>query len=132
IESVGLFDPAFFLYFEDQDICLRLRERGFKVLLCPDARVEHASGVSAAREVKKTVFESYRSLCYFFYLHKSKDSMLALRLAIALGAAIRLVLFSIRRLCGGGDLARDRIAAYRCVISECVINWQRSDHVRDF
>lgn len=38
----GLFDPAFFLYYEDTDLCRRLRRAGFGLYLLPDAGVVHA------------------------------------------------------------------------------------------
>ena len=120
LESVGLLDPGFFLYFEDQDLSLRLRERGFGVLFCPEATVEHAQGASADREVERTVLESYRSLCYFFDRHKDKRSGIALRLAIALGAMIRLIVFSFMLLIGKGVEERSRIVAYRRVMREIV------------
>ena len=125
LESVGLFDPGFFLYFEDQDLSLRLRKRGFRILLCPEARVEHLQGVSADQEVERAVFESYRSLCYFFDLHRDERSRAALRLVIAVGVVIRLIAFGLGLVCGRGGDARSRIAAYRRVISEIVFKKAR-------
>ncbi len=126
LESVGLFDPGFFLYFEDQDLSLRLRERGFKIFLCPEARVEHVQGVSADQEVERAVFESYRSLCYFFDLHRDERSRAALRLTIAVGAVIRLIAFGVAHICGRGGEARSRTMAYRRVIREIVFNVGRA------
>ncbi|OIQ79892.1 N-acetylglucosaminyl-diphospho-decaprenol L-rhamnosyltransferase [mine drainage metagenome] len=37
----GLFDPAFFMYYEDVDLCRRLELAGFKLMLDPAARVVH-------------------------------------------------------------------------------------------
>jgi len=37
----GLFDPRFFLYFEDTDLFLRLRNNGFRLLIEPRARAIH-------------------------------------------------------------------------------------------
>jgi N-acetylglucosaminyl-diphospho-decaprenol L-rhamnosyltransferase len=43
-EEVGGFDPAFFVYFEDADLCLRLRARGWRLDHAPGATVVHAGG----------------------------------------------------------------------------------------
>ena len=40
-KSGGLFDPRFFLYFEDTDLFLRLRNNGFRLLIEPRARAVH-------------------------------------------------------------------------------------------
>lgn len=40
-ERLGGFDVRYFLYYEDVDICARLRLAGFEVVLCPQARVVH-------------------------------------------------------------------------------------------
>jgi len=40
-EAMGGFDEAFFLYYEDVDLCWRLRARGFSVVYDPRAEVVH-------------------------------------------------------------------------------------------
>jgi GT2 family glycosyltransferase len=37
----GLFDPAFFMYYEDTDLCRRLTKAGFELMLDPEAKVVH-------------------------------------------------------------------------------------------
>lgn len=37
-----LFDPQFFMYFEDSDLCLRLRRQGWGMAMVPEARAVHA------------------------------------------------------------------------------------------
>ena len=41
IESVGLLDPQFFMYYEDLDYCLRAKRAGYKIVCLPAARVWH-------------------------------------------------------------------------------------------
>ena len=41
LREVGLFDPAFFMYYEDIDLCLRLHDAGWKVLCEPRAVMWH-------------------------------------------------------------------------------------------
>ena len=42
INEVGLFDPAFFLTYEDIDFCWRARLRGYKIYFVPKSVVYHA------------------------------------------------------------------------------------------
>jgi N-acetylglucosaminyl-diphospho-decaprenol L-rhamnosyltransferase len=44
---VGGFDESFFLYYEDADLCLRLRDAGHEIWFEPGARVVHVGGASA-------------------------------------------------------------------------------------
>ncbi|HEU4378776.1 MAG TPA: glycosyltransferase family 2 protein [Hyphomicrobiaceae bacterium] len=45
--SIGGFDARIFLFYEDDDLCLRLRKAGFKILQVDDAVVRHARGSSS-------------------------------------------------------------------------------------
>lgn len=47
-EEVGGFDPSFFLYGEDLDLCHRLRLAGWKLLAVPDVWAQHLGGASAS------------------------------------------------------------------------------------
>ena len=49
IENVGLLDESFFLYWEDTEFCLRLREKGWRIAAAPDSRVLHKVGASTGR-----------------------------------------------------------------------------------
>ncbi|MDX1383271.1 MAG: glycosyltransferase family 2 protein [Thermoanaerobaculia bacterium] len=71
-EAIGGFDESFFLYFEDADLCLRLRAAGWKVAVVPDAHAIHdkgRGGTSSASEVP------YRRAQFLFYRrHRSERS----------------------------------------------------------
>lgn len=44
--DIGPFDEAIYLYYEDDDFCIRLRQAGFSALLVPAAHVRHVGGGS--------------------------------------------------------------------------------------
>ena len=50
IEHVGLFDPRYFLYYEEVDHCFRVRQAGWSVTYYPLTQVTHIGGESAATE----------------------------------------------------------------------------------
>jgi GT2 family glycosyltransferase len=55
LEKVGLFDPNFFLYYEEVDLCLRFRRAGIPVWYWPDIVVIHIGGESS-RQLKSLEF----------------------------------------------------------------------------
>ena len=50
--AVGGFDPLLRITFNDVDLCLRLRERGWRSLYTPDVRLLHHESVSVAKLVR--------------------------------------------------------------------------------
>lgn len=72
IDQVGLFDPRYFLYYEEVDHCKRVKQAGWKVVFYPDTTVVHIGGESAktvvelnavSRQIPKMQIES--ELLYF-------------------------------------------------------------------
>lgn len=54
LKKTGLFDPAFFLYYEEVDLCRRIKQAGYTVWYWPDVVVVHIGGESS-RQLKKTL-----------------------------------------------------------------------------
>ncbi|UCC38298.1 MAG: glycosyltransferase family 2 protein [Candidatus Aminicenantes bacterium] len=84
LEDVGLFDENFFLYFEDIDLCYRIRKKGWSLLFFPQARVFHRGGASTQRDKVSSRFEYRKSQLYFYQKHNSKVSLFLLRLYFVL------------------------------------------------
>ncbi|MBI3255728.1 MAG: glycosyltransferase family 2 protein [Candidatus Andersenbacteria bacterium] len=53
-QQIGGFDPIFFMYWEDIDICLRAHKAGWKITHLPQVHVVHQRGASLADTRKKT------------------------------------------------------------------------------
>ena len=47
VEQITLFDPRFFLYYEEVDLCRRIHQAGFKVYYWPDLVITHVGGASS-------------------------------------------------------------------------------------
>lgn len=54
VEQVGLFDPRYFLYYEEVDFCRRAREAGWKLVFYPHTQVVHLGGESAKSDAPLT------------------------------------------------------------------------------
>ncbi|MDX6598093.1 MAG: hypothetical protein QOE87_1980, partial [Gaiellales bacterium] len=53
-ETVGPFDEALFLYYEDVEWCLRARRLGVPLRLATDARARHSGGASSGGDTGET------------------------------------------------------------------------------
>lgn len=83
-EEVGFFDERFFLYYEDVDLCTRLRQGGWKVYYDPSVEVIHHRG-SSTRQVPDLARRAYReSQSYFWKKHHGLLGLGLLRAAVAL------------------------------------------------
>lgn len=61
LEDVGLFDPAFFAYYEDTDLSWRMRRAGWEIRVAPRSVVHHAFGGSGGGGSKLHVFLDRRN-----------------------------------------------------------------------
>jgi N-acetylglucosaminyl-diphospho-decaprenol L-rhamnosyltransferase len=65
LEAVGGWDPRYFMYVEDVDLCWRLRSSGWRVAYEPGGTVVHVHGVSTARHPYRMIVAHHRSLLRF-------------------------------------------------------------------
>ncbi|MBC8412620.1 MAG: glycosyltransferase family 2 protein [Nitrospira sp.] len=47
LKDHGLFDERFYIYYEETDLCLNLKRKGWKIYFIPDAEVIHVGGASS-------------------------------------------------------------------------------------
>ena len=65
IEEIGMFDPDFFMYYEETEMTSRYAAKGYKSAFFPMAKIQHLEGKSFAfKETREKMFFSSRRL-YF-------------------------------------------------------------------
>lgn len=70
LRELGGFDEDFFLYGEDQDLCLRIRKRGLEIGLIPDATIMHHGGKSERGTLpEEVVRKKIRAELLFYHKH---------------------------------------------------------------
>lgn len=75
LEKVGLLAEEYFMYWEDMDYSLRLKEAGIKIHYLPNAKVWHKVGMSGGSESEMAIYYSNRNR--FFLMNKYKFSKTA-------------------------------------------------------
>jgi GT2 family glycosyltransferase len=93
-DAVGGFDEGFFLYWEDADLCRRLREAGWRTVYQPKVAVRHVTGRSSRHVVAAAERAFHDSVFHYFLKHTPAPGRwaaplvwLALRLRLAMKLA---------------------------------------------
>jgi GT2 family glycosyltransferase len=87
LERVGLLDEAMFMYFEDVELCMRLRRAGYAVRYDPSLSIVHIGGQSLKQN--PAARRAYRdSLRYLYRKHYGRAARLALRLMLPVYARL--------------------------------------------
>ncbi len=96
-KRLGGLDNAYFMYFEETDLCYRSKMIGFRTVYVPHCRIVHYGGQSAKHQNDLVVINStivkyyYASQYYFFRKNYGFFSMVAIRtLDMIYGASLML------------------------------------------
>jgi GT2 family glycosyltransferase len=69
VEEVGGFDPGFFMFNEEVDLCYRIRKSGWRVTFFPGAEFVHVGGASTRLDWDRMYREQIRAHLRFFAKH---------------------------------------------------------------
>jgi N-acetylglucosaminyl-diphospho-decaprenol L-rhamnosyltransferase len=112
-DEVNGFDEKFFpVWFEDVDLCRRLRNRGWKIVYCPDAIISHAGGHSVSRlAFRDQQSYWYKNLVRYFAKHHTRSQLAILRVGITVGLLFRALL-SLVGFSPSGTSVPETVEAY--------------------
>lgn len=130
--QVGGLDERFPNWYNDVDLCHRVRAAGWEVWYYPGARVTHHGGMGAAsRAAMGVVLENYRSQRRYYYKHFGAAGYRIVSGFVVLGMVLRLVALSLRpRLAARVSTRAQRPApdtmrdAFRAVLRDTVRTWR--------
>lgn len=103
-EGVNGFDPSYFMYFEDLDLCERIGTAGWLNVYVPDAVVQHIGGQATGRHRSEMVAEHHRSAYRYLSRRYAGGRWLPVRVGLRLGLGGRSLLS--RQVHGVGEGAR--------------------------
>ena len=70
IEQVGLMDEQFFMYYEEVDLCLRIKKAGWRIVYVPQSQITHIGGCSSGQIPVEKRIMALTSLLKFFKKHQ--------------------------------------------------------------
>jgi GT2 family glycosyltransferase len=132
LETVGVMDEQFYMYEEDMDWCLRVRNAGWKLWLLPDVSIVHLGGQTtgrppSGRRDEKTIrpfnprmaYELRKSRYILYRKHRGFFHLLALKIltdgALLVGSAMALL--SSHKKDISGENARKKLKAYLSIMA---------------
>jgi hypothetical protein len=96
IDQIGAFDPDFFMYGEDLDLCFRLKQGGWKIFYVPAAVATHVKGASSRQATSAMLREFHRAMWIFHRKHYAADLPAPANWLVWVGIWSRWALLSLR------------------------------------
>ena len=104
LEDVGAFDENFVMFFNDVDLCFRIKKGGWKIYFYPEAKVIHHKGVSTRKVKVRMIWLSHLAFYKFFKKHKTglvnRLLLFLLLIPLILSAWVRILFFHLGKLVG--------------------------------
>ncbi|MGE5297471.1 MAG: glycosyltransferase family 2 protein [Solirubrobacterales bacterium] len=72
VERVGPLDEQFFLYFEEVDLCRRIKQAGGRIVFTPEAVITHLGGRSSRQVPVEKSLMAMESLLRYFRKHRGR------------------------------------------------------------
>jgi hypothetical protein len=73
LDRVGFFDPRYFMFGEDLDLCYRLKLGGWKIFYLPSASAIHHKGSATRQAESKMLYERHRAMWAYHSKHHADD-----------------------------------------------------------
>lgn len=89
LDEVGLLDERYFMHCEDLDWCMRFREKGWRILFVPAARIVHFKGACSATRPVFVEWHKHKGMVRFyrkFFRHQYPGALMWL---VTLGVWLR-------------------------------------------
>lgn len=87
LKDIGLFDDAFFLYYEDTDLAVRGRERGWRFVTEPSSRIAHDHSASTVEGSALTAFHIERNRLMLVVRHAPLGDVIRILIAFMMVTA---------------------------------------------
>ncbi len=91
VDDVGLWDEGYFLHCEDLDWCMRFREKKWKILFVPSARITHVLGFCSRSRPVFVEWHKHKGMVRFYRKYFRHQYPLGLMGLVILGVWLRFI-----------------------------------------
>lgn len=70
------FDPVFYAHMEEIDLCWRMKNLGYKVVVCPQSKVYHLGGGSLSYGNPQKIYLNFRNNLFLLFKNSPKGKLL--------------------------------------------------------
>lgn len=95
LTRIGAFDDEYFIYFEETDLCERIRRAGYRIVYLPAATIVHLGGQTTVKQQEWFRVQYERSRKRFFAKHRSRWAYYGIVGTLALDSSVRWTLGSV-------------------------------------
>lgn len=92
LDDVGLWDEGYFLHCEDLDWCMRFRQKGWKILFVPAARINHALGACSRSRRVFVEWHKHKGMLRFYRKFFSQEYPGVMMWLVTAGVWLRFVM----------------------------------------
>jgi len=92
LDDVGGWDEGYFLHCEDLDLCMRLRQKGWKIVFAPDAGALHYQGICSKARPVFVAWHKHKGMIRFYRKFFDKQYSGVLMRLVTCGVWFRFIL----------------------------------------
>lgn len=92
-DKIGGFDPSFFMYVEDGELCYRIKRLNYRIVSVPMAKIIHLQGKSSSNSFKLQM--EFMGYLIYFKKHYSSLTLKMYKLIEIFFAFLRIIFFTI-------------------------------------
>jgi GT2 family glycosyltransferase len=120
VAQIGLLDERFFMYLEDLDYCLRLRQAGWKLYYVRSGEIVHLVGASSGNRMRNYSAQSYRSLFHFYRKHFSRPMVEMARVMVLIAIGTRWAWYWTGSKLSNGATYRQNASDLEQILRTCL------------
>lgn len=121
LDEVGVFDEEYFVYFEDTDLCERVRKHGYRIFYDPSASIVHLGWATTIKHEIWCRIQFERNHCRFFAKHRGNRHVWVIGAIQLVNWVMRVFLGSMVVVASGG---RAKSVAHTVYYTSKLLLWR--------